>query len=125
MPGNKKSPLWNHFVLVNGDFHLAECKYCGHVVRRGGDEAPKSRCVNRTMQAHINKCRPDIMEEVSRQQAQLKSVSTVDVWNEAVRGNIPIFKLTNREERIKFIKMVSCVIYLFLFSLILLKTCTY
>ena len=112
MPGNKKSPLWNHFVLVNGDFHLAECKYCGHVVRQGGDEAPKSRCVNRTMQANVNKCQPDIMEEVSRKKAELMCVSKIDACNEAVRGNVPIFQLNNQEERTKFIKMVSFVINL-------------
>ena len=115
-----KSPLWSHFDLVDGDFHLAECKYCGHVVRRGSENAPKSRCVNRTMQAQINKCQPDIMAEVSKLQAEMKCSPKTDVRNESVRGNVPLFKLTNREERAKFIKMVSfCLLLIDFFSLFL------
>ena len=108
----KKSPLWKHFTLVNGDFRLAQCNYCAHVVRRGSENAPKSKCVNRTMQSHFNKCQPDIMVEVAKQQQELKGVAKTDVRDESVRGSVPLFKLTNREERAKFIKLVSYFCYL-------------
>ena len=33
MPPPKKSQLWNHFTLVNDDFRIASCNYCGNVAR--------------------------------------------------------------------------------------------
>ena len=109
MPPPKKSPLWNHFTLVNDDFRLASCNYCGHVARRGGDNTPKSKCVNRAMQSHITKCQPDIMNQVAREQVLLKNVPKNDVMDESVRGSVPLFNLRNSSERASFMGMVCLV----------------
>ena len=106
MAPRKKSPLWKHFTLVNNDFRLASCNYCGYVARRGGENSPKSKCVNRAMQVHIRKCQLSIMSEVQQEQEALKSLQTTDVHDESCRGTVPLFNLRNNSERTKFIRMV-------------------
>ena len=84
MPAPKKSPLWKHFSIIDDNFRLASCNYCGHVARRGRDDTPKSKSVNRAMQSHIKKCQPDIMNEVAKEQVLLKNVPKSDLNDESV-----------------------------------------
>ena len=107
MAPRNKSPLWKHFTLVNNDFRLASCNYCGYVARRGGENSPKSKCVNRAMQVLIRKCQPSIMSEVQPEQETLKSLQTTDVHDESCRGTVPLFNLRNNSERTMFMRMVS------------------
>ena len=106
MPAPKKSPLWKHFTLVDDNFRLASCNYCGHVARRGSDNTPRSKCVNRSMQSHITKCQPHIMNEVAKEQELLKNVKQSDANDESVRGCVPLFNLRNNSERASFMGMV-------------------
>ena len=72
------------------------------MARRGGDNTPKSKCLNRGMQSHITKCQPDIMNQVAREQVLLKNIPKNDVLDESV----PLFNLRNSSERDSFMGMV-------------------
>ena len=113
---NQPSPLWKHFVSPNLDFRKAQCIHCGVVVNRGPENAPKSKCINRSMQVHMEKAHSDLMEEISREQALMKKPKDVDTRNETVRGTMKIFNLRSQAERAEFIKMVrSITIICFIF----------
>ena len=104
--GPQKEPTLENFSIIDDNFRLASCNYCGHVARRGRDDTPKSKCVNRAMQSHIKKCQPDIMNEVAKEQVALKNVPKSDVNDESVRGCVPLFNLRNHSERASFMGMV-------------------
>ena len=113
----KKSPLWQHFEMPDGNFRKAVCNHCAKIVTCGGENVPKSKCVNRTMHSHMQKMHPDIMVEVAREQEILKYPSqTIDPRNESVRGTIPIFNLRTQTERARFIKLVCVYLIITLYS---------
>ena len=77
------------------------------MVKRGGENSPKSKCVNRGMQVHITKCQPSIMSEVQKEQVAMKNLPKADFRDESVRGTVPLFNLRNVNERNSFMGMVS------------------
>ena len=95
----KSSPLWDHFVMPDGDYHKAKCLHCDAVITRGGPEAPRGKCYNRGMQFHMEQKHKEELIKVLDKRAEKKDVKDETVW-----GSLPIFSLRNKEKRAEFLK---------------------
>ena len=103
------SPLWDHFVIPDGDYRKAKCLHCETVVSRGGPETPRSKCYNRSMQVHMEVKHKEELTKVLEKRAERKELKK-DSKDETVRGTLPIFSLKNKEQKAAFLKLVSIII---------------
>ena len=90
-----------------GDFTRATCNHCGRVIKRGVENAPRAKCYNRGMQAHIETQHKDLVVDIREAQAELKpGERRRDPKDETVRGTVPIFDLRTHGDRRSFLKLV-------------------
>ena len=53
MPGKNRSPWWNHFQIVDGDFRVVQCILCNKMVRRGKAGCSSKETSNSGMATHM------------------------------------------------------------------------
>ena len=73
------------------------CNHCGATISRGKPDAPRDKCYNRGMQAHMELKHPDGFEKVVEKRVEMKEKKR-DKKDETVRGTVPLYNLRNREE---------------------------
>ena len=81
------------------------------VVRRGNEGEVRSKCINKEMQGHLQRCHKEIMAGVAEQQDELKK-KEVAVSSECARGETKIYNLRSQDDRKSFLEKVS---HMFLF----------
>ena len=82
------------------------------VVRRGKEGEVRSKCINKEMQGHLQRCHKEIMANVAEQQEELKK-KEVNVRSECARGETKIYNLRSQDDGKSFLEKVSHV-FLFL-----------
>ena len=72
--------------------------------------APRGKCYNRGMQAHLNLKHKEIYNTVQEKRTEMQvEKSNRETKDETVRGSVPIFSLRNKEEKEAFLKLVGSI----------------
>ena len=72
----------------------------------------RSKCINKEMQGHLQRCHKEIMDDVAEQQEELKK-RKFNVRSECARGETKIYNLLSQDDRKSFLEK-DCHVFLFL-----------